>query len=72
MSYEERHPQQTSEQIPWDHPIRLIMRDVCNLPDHPYDPNNPELMLIEYDELLAILEDKLLTRSPQDHGSSHE
>jgi hypothetical protein len=65
MNYEDRHPQPTKNQLPWDHPIREIMRDICNLPDRPYDPDDPELMLIGYDELLAILEERLV-RSPQE------
>lgn len=52
-NYEER---QDPCKIPRNHPIRWIMRDICNLPDQPYNPDDPELMLIHYDELVEILE----------------
>lgn len=53
-NYETRHPQCYAA----GHPIREIMRAVCGMPG-PYDPEDPELLQIRYDELLAILEDKL-------------
>ena len=56
MNYENRIPH---DKIEWDNPIRHIMRAVCNLPDRPYDPDDPELMLIGYDELLDILKEHL-------------
>lgn len=53
-NYENRHPQRYAA----GHPIHEIMRAVCGMPG-PYDPEDPELLQIRYEELVAILEDKL-------------
>lgn len=57
-NYEDRHPQDAPNRYKPGHPICEIMRAVCGLPG-PYDPEDPELIQIRYEELLAILEDKL-------------
>lgn len=64
-NYEDRHPCQ----LPRNHPIREIMRAVCNMEDRPYNPDDPELLLIGYDELLAVLEDKLGSLSSTEPGN---
>ena len=53
-NYEDRHP----SVFPHGHPINEIMRAVSGMPG-PYDPDDPELLEIRWDELRAILEDKL-------------
>ena len=55
-NYEDRHPQETVYGP--GHPIHEIMRAISGLPG-PYDQNDPELLQVRYDELLAILEDNI-------------
>jgi len=58
MSADDRHPQDAPNLYKPGHPVREIMRAVCGLPG-PYDQADPELLQVRYDELLAILEDKI-------------
>lgn len=50
-NYKERQ----ARNIPWNRPIQWVMPNVF-LPDLPYNPDDPDMLFIPYDDLVEILE----------------